>query len=189
MPRRAPRQAWHAGAMRVQDTVGVAVLRDAFDRVHDGVTSVLTDLTPEELCWRADAEANPIGWLVWHLTRQQDGQIAHLSGLASPWTTHWESEFATPYPPGASGYGMSPEDVGRFVVADSRLLAGYHDAVHELTCRWLDAVGEVDWGRVVSRQWNPPVTMAVRAVSILEDSQKHLGQAEFLHGILLRRRG
>jgi hypothetical protein len=49
-------------------------------------------------------------------------------------------------------------------------------------------VTDDDWDEVVDRNWDPPVTMGVRAMSVLEDSAKHLGQAEYVRGILLRRR-
>jgi hypothetical protein len=47
---------------------------------------------------------------------------------------------------------------------------------------WLDTVTDADWSRVIDESWDPPVTVAVRAVSILEDSAKHLGQAEYVRG-------
>ncbi|WP_347354385.1 DinB family protein [Intrasporangium sp.] len=169
--------------------MGVALLRDGFDRVREGVAAVVDGLGADELCWRVDPEANPLGWLVWHLTRQQDAQVAHLSGLPSPWRAQWSERVGLAYPARASGYGMSPDEVGRFSVGDGRLLVGYHDATHDLTMRWLDAMTDEDWGRVIDPGWDPPVIVAVRAVSILEDSEKHLGQAEYLRGLLLRRRG
>lgn len=170
------------------DTAAVALLRDAFNRVREGVEAVVDELTPDELSWRVDHDANSLGWLVWHLTRQQDGQVAHLSGLPSPWKAEWSDRLGLSYPPRASGYGMSSHEVGKFSVDDSRALVGYHDATHAMTMTWLDSVTDDDWDEVVDENWDPPVTMAVRAVSILEDCEKHLGQAEYLRGILLRRR-
>jgi hypothetical protein len=174
--------------MTDNDSVGVALLRDGFDRIREGVEAVVAGLSPEELSWRVEADANPLGWLVWHLSRQQDAQIAQLSGLESPWKAEWSERLGLAYKRGASGYGMSPEEVGQFSVSDGGLLVGYHDATHDLTVRWLDSVTDDDWDEVVDRNWDPPVTMGVRAMSVLEDSAKHLGQAEYVRGILLRRR-
>ncbi|MDN5796228.1 MAG: DinB family protein [Intrasporangium sp.] len=177
------------GSSERTDSAAVALLRDGFDRIHEGVASVLEGLSTDELSWGVDAEANPLGWLVWHLTRQQDGQVAHLSGLESPWKAQWHGRLGLAYKRGASGYGQSAEEVGRFAVEDGQLLVGYHDATHDLTMRWLDAMTDEDWRQVIDPSWDPPVTVAVRALSILEDSEKHLGQAEYLRGLLLRRRG
>ncbi len=175
----------------LSDTAAVALLRDGFNRIREGVAAVVDGLSPDELKWRVDPDANPVGWLAWHLTRQQDAQVAHLSGLESPWKAEWQARLGLPYPANAHGYGMSSDEVGQFAVSDGSLLVGYHDATHDLTMRWLDAMTapDADWGRVIDRHWDPPVTVGVRAVSVLEDSEKHLGQAEYLRGILLRRRG
>ena len=174
--------------MTDKDAVGVALLRDGFGRIREGVAAVVQGLSLEELSWRVDPDANPLGWLVWHLSRQQDAQVAHLGKLKSPWTTEWSGRLDLPYPRDAHGYGMSSKEVGQFKVSDGQLLVGYHEATCELTMRWLDSVSEDDWDRVIDRNWDPPVTVAMRAISILEDSAKHLGQAEYVRGILLRRR-
>lgn len=174
--------------MTHRDAPATALLRDGFARVGSGVHVVLEGLDNEELSWRVAPEANPLGWLVWHLSRQQDLQVAHLAGVETAWQRTWESQLALAYPPGASGYGMTPEEVASFTVEDGALLSGYHEATLELTMRWLDTVTDADWDRIVDHNWDPPVTLAARSVSILQDSVKHLGQAEYLRGILLRRR-
>ena len=48
------------------------LLADAFGRVREAVHRAVEGLTPEQLAYRIDAEANSIAWLVWHLTRIQD---------------------------------------------------------------------------------------------------------------------
>jgi hypothetical protein len=167
--------------------IAVRLLGDGFGRIHEGVPSVLGGLSADELRWRPDADANPIAWLVWHLTRQQDSQVAHLAGTTSAWSGGWCERFGLPYDKHAHGYGMTSDEVAAFDVTDLGLLTGYHEATHRATLAWLDTVTDADWSRVVDR-WDPPVTLAVRAVSILEDSAKHLGQAEYVRGLALRRR-
>ena len=48
-------------------------------------------------------------------------------------------------------------------------------------------VSDADLDRVVDTRWTPPVTLAVRLVSVLDDDMQHVGQAEFVRGIVLRR--
>ena len=67
--------------MTHRDAPATALLRDGFARVGSGVHVVLEGLDNEELSWRVAPEANPLGWLVWHLSRQQDLQVAHLAGV------------------------------------------------------------------------------------------------------------
>jgi hypothetical protein len=39
----------------------------------------------------------------------------------------------------------------------------------------------------VDESWNPPVTLGVRLVSVINDNTEHAGQAAFVRGIALRR--
>ena len=59
---------------------GVAVLQDGFGRIGDLVHGVLDGLGERELTARLGPEANTIGWLVWHLVRVEDAQVADLAG-------------------------------------------------------------------------------------------------------------
>jgi DinB superfamily len=181
------------------------LLRDAFDRVHDDLPGVVSGLTPDELLWRPDPEANHVAWLVWHLARVQDDHLADLAGVEQAWTADgWADRFGLPYPTDALGYGQSSDDVGAFRLEDPSLLTGYHEAVHELTSTVLDGLGDGDGdgdgddggaggagaalARVVDDRWDPPVTAAVRLVSVVNDVTQHLGQAAYLRGLLDRRR-
>lgn len=167
----------------------VDVLRDAFNRVHDDLPGVVDGLSSDELLWRPDPEANHVAWLVWHLARVQDDHLAGVAELEQAWTGDgWADRFALPYPADALGYGQSAEDVGAFRLEDPSLLTGYHQAVHDLTLSVLDSLDEAALGRVVDDRWDPPVTMAVRLVSVVNDISQHLGQAAFLRGLLDRRR-
>lgn len=175
------------------------LLQDGFTRIAEGVPAVVDGLSVDDLLWRPDRDANPIGWLVWHLARQQDAQVAALAALlvddstsevgefAEAWRGDWFTRFALPYPVEAHGYGMTSHDVGQFTLADPSLLIGYYADVHELTSRVLDRLGDHDLGRVVDEHWDPPVTAAVRLVSVLDDAAKHLGQAEYVRGLAARR--
>ena len=58
----------------------IDVLVDAFGRARSDATRAVDGLTAADLVWRPDDEANPIAWLVWHLTRVQDDHLAELAG-------------------------------------------------------------------------------------------------------------
>lgn len=165
------------------------LLTDGFDRIRDGVPEVVDGLSVEELLWRPDADANHVAWLLWHLTRQQDDQVAALAGDEPVWQAGgWSERFGLPYPPSAHGWGMSSSDVGRFSVTDPSLFAGYQEAVHERTVRYLAGLDAAAYGRVIDERWDPPVTVGVRIISVLDDAAKHLGQAEYVKGLIGRRR-
>ncbi len=67
------------------------------------------------------------------------------------------------------------------------LLADDHDAVSTATIGYLEGLTDGDLDRIVDRNWNPPVTLAVRLVSVISDDLQHLGQAGFVRGIVSRR--
>jgi hypothetical protein len=38
--------------------------------------------------------------------------------------------------------------------------------------------------RVIDRRWDPPVTVGVRLVSVVNDTQQHIGQLSYVRGLL-----
>ncbi|WP_130014343.1 mycothiol transferase [Serinicoccus sediminis] len=163
------------------------LLVDGFSRVQEGVGAVLDGLSPDQLRWRPDDAANPVGWLVWHLLRQQDAQLAQLAGLGQAWDQGWRERLDLPYAPDAMGYGQDAAEVGRFELGDPQLLVGYAGAVHELTRRLVEGLDAQGLERVLDDSYDPPVTVGVRVCSVLEDALKHLGQAEYVKGLAQRR--
>ncbi len=164
------------------------LLADAFGRIRGVVHQAVDNLTAEQLAFRVDPEANSIAWLVWHLTRIQDDHVAHVARTEQVWTSQgWVERFGLPFDPRDTGYGHRAQEVGAVQVGSGELLAGYHDAVHEQTTRYVRQLTDADLGRIVDRSWDPPVTLGVRLVSVIADDLQHAGQAAFVRGILLRR--
>ncbi|WP_017933413.1 mycothiol transferase [Nocardioides sp. Iso805N] len=162
------------------------LLKDAFGRIAEGGTAVIDGLTDAQLTYRVDPEANTISWLVWHLARVQDAQVADVAGHEQVWTAQGYAErFGLPFDVGATGYGQSSDEVGQ-VRASAELLADYLRATHEATLRYLEAVVDTELDKVVDDRWDPPVTLGVRLVSVLEDDAQHLGQANYVRGIVER---
>jgi uncharacterized damage-inducible protein DinB len=168
-------------------TKAADILLDGFDRVRQSVQRVLDGVSADALTHRPDAGANSVAWLVWHLTRVQDDHIADAA--ASPQVWHedgWVDRFDLPLDRDDTGYGHSGEQVGA-VKADAKLLLGYHEAVHDRTAEYVRGLSGHDLERVVDTSWDPPVTLAVRLVSVLSDDLQHIGQAAYLRGLAERR--
>lgn len=161
------------------------VLKDGFDRIAGGVPALLDGLDEDRLSQRLGPEANTIAWLMWHLARVQDAQVADVAGTRQVWSDHgWVTRFALPFDERATGYGQSPQEVAQ-VRATTELLTGYFEETHAATVRFLDS--EPDLDRVVDTRWHPPVTLGARLVSVIDDDAKHLGQAEYVKGVLSAR--
>ncbi|HTW00968.1 MAG TPA: DinB family protein [Streptosporangiaceae bacterium] len=167
------------------------LLADAFGRVHATVHAAVDGLTPGQLAFRPESGANSIAWLAWHLTRIQDDHIADVAGTGQVWTstrngTSWADRFGLPFATSATGYGHGSEAVAAVQVESGELLTGYFDAVHEETLRYVAELTDPDLDRIVDKAWDPPVTLGVRLVSVINDDLQHAGQAAYLRGIIER---
>jgi len=159
------------------------LLLDAFGRIHEDVGATLRGIDAGALARRPDGPGTPIVWLVWHLGRGEEAQVASAAGLAQVWTSQgFAARFGLPLAVTDTGYGHSSDQVGA-VQAPAELLMAYYDAVHRQTVGFLESLGDEDLDRVVDTRWNPPVTLGVRLVSIAADCLQHVGQAAYAKGL------
>jgi hypothetical protein len=166
------------------------LLVDGFGRIRENVANVLDGLTPEQATYRVDPDANPVSWLVWHLTRVQDDHVADAFGEPQVWTAgKWAARFGLPPLSTDHGYGQSRDQVAMFADACSALdlLLAYHEVVYAQTISLVAKVTDEELDRVVDERFSPPVTLGVRLVSVLDDDMQHVGQAAYVRGILDRR--
>jgi uncharacterized damage-inducible protein DinB len=163
-----------------------ALLIDSLERVRESVEDVLDGLTDEQLVARPAADANTIAWLVWHLTRVEDDHLAGVAGHEQLWTADgFARRFDLPFDDAAIGYGQTAEEVGQ-VRASAALLGDYHRAVHARTVDYLSGLDADELDRVVDEHWDPPVTLGVRLVSVVNDATQHVGQAAYVRGLVTR---
>ena len=162
-----------------------AVLQDLYGRIPHAVEGAVAGLSADDLVWAPSAGANTIGWLVWHLARVEDHHGAELLGQPQQWAG-WAERFGLEPDPEDNGYGHSAEQVAAVRPPSAALLLEYHAAVHQPLVDFLDDLGSDDLERVVDERWDPPVTMAVRLVSVAEDALQHAGQAAYMRGHLGR---
>lgn len=164
------------------------MLVEAFDRLPDLVRSAVDGLTAEELHWVPAQGANSVGWLVWHLTRIQDDHVADLMGEQQLWVRDgWARRFGLDPDSGDTGYGHSAAQVDRVRPESAETLVAYFDAVAARTGDFLRGLSAKDLDRVVDEGWDPPVTLGVRLVSVLNDDDQHVGQAAYVRGLLKAR--
>ncbi|MCU1541211.1 MAG: hypothetical protein JWM01_2158 [Arthrobacter sp.] len=162
------------------------VLLDAFARIHETVAATLEGVDDESLVRRPVGTGNSIAWLIWHLSRVEDAQLASAAGLPQVWTSQgFAGRFDLPLPERDTGYGHSTGQVDA-VQAPPELLLGYYHAVHRQTVEYLRALDDEDFDRVVDTRWDPPVTLGVRLVSTIADCLQHVGQAAYAKGLIAR---
>ncbi|GAB3598349.1 DUF664 domain-containing protein [Angustibacter peucedani] len=163
------------------------LLTDAFTRIRDRGRGVVEGLSPDQLNARLDGRANSITWLVWHLARVQDDHVAEVAGTEQVWTARgWVGRFDLPFDAAETGYGHDDAQVQQARVDDPSLLTGYLDEVADASLAYVAGLDDEALDRVVDERWDPPVTLAVRLVSVVEDDLEHLGQAAFARGLVER---
>jgi Protein of unknown function (DUF664) len=161
------------------------LLTDAFNRVHGIVHETVDRLTPEHLAIRPNGGGNSIAWLIWHLTRIQDKQVADVAGFKEVWTTKgWFEQFALRLDPEDTGYGHDYDEVSAVQVTSGELLTSYYDATHQQTLDFLSNLTGDDLDRIVDERWDPPVTLGARLISVIADDLQHAGQAAYASGLL-----
>ena len=156
--------------------------RERFDRAFDGVTLEQANTQPTpDLAPRIDS----LTWLAWHTAREIDLQVSALAGTDALWTSAgFSRRFALPLPDDTEDWRHTPEQAAKVVVGDISVLTAYLDDAYAMAAGYLRTVGEDDVDAVVDDSWDPPVTLAARLVSIVDDAAQHSGQAVYTRRLL-----
>ncbi|MEE9274237.1 MAG: DinB family protein [bacterium] len=126
---------------------------------------------------------NPIGWMMWHMTRFEDSSIARITGEPQVWIAgEWHEKFGMDGDPANNGVGHAIDQVRAFRPAKEDLL-GYYNAVREKTAACLNRLTPADLDE------ERPDFMregAIQVGIILErffaDQVTHVGQICYLRG-------
>lgn len=143
---------------------------------------VVKDLTPEELAWRPGHEANPIGFLLWHIARAEDGIYNRwIASREQVWTTHgWDKRFALK--PEDSGNGWTAQQVADFVSPPLDDLLRYMAEVQESV---LEHLPQLDLGRLGEKPNpdRPDWTISNMLQLLVIHEAHHQGAIEYLVGL------
>ncbi|MEV8510741.1 DinB family protein [Dactylosporangium sp. NPDC051484] len=162
------------------------LLVEGFGRLPELVRGAVEGLDAEQLRWAPKPGANSIGWLVWHLTRVQDDHVADLlDGAEQLWVTGDHApRFGLKAQAHDIGYGHTPDQVAAVRPESPEALLEYFDAVYARTHAFVARLAPEDLDRIVDERWDPPVSLGVRLVSVLDDDTQHVGQAAYVRGLL-----
>ncbi len=165
----------------------IDILTDAFGRIKGDTHRAADGRTAAELAYQPDPEANSIAWLVWHLTRVQDHHIGQLAHRPQAYVVEgWADRLGTDPDPENHGYGHTPEQVAAIRPDSPDVLLAYHDVVTERTLEYIATVTPEELDRIFDHSWDPPVSVGVRIVSVINDCMQHAGEANYLRGLLER---
>ncbi len=63
----------------------ISLLSQSFEDLHRELRGDMAEVRPEMLFWQPAAGVNHIGFLFWHLVRDEDTMIADLTGQPQVW--------------------------------------------------------------------------------------------------------
>lgn len=156
-----------------------------YEQPHIHLKEVLAGLAPGDLDWQPGPDCNSIGWLCWHLVRQQDAAISWVMKQQQLWIKDgWHEKFGRPADPLDYGTGHKAEQVAAFKSPPAETFTGYSRAVKERTKAYMLSLTPDD----LDREFKVPgmeVTPTVGSwlVMIMSDSLQHAGQAAYVRGL------
>lgn len=165
---------------------GQAVIIDGISRGRGVLARALEGLDDADLAYRPSPEANPIGWMAWHIGRVEDMHVADLVGEEQLWTAQgFHERFGMPPEAENYGTGNTLEQVNEVHPPSVAALREYYDAVVARTDAYLAALTDADLDRVLDEpQWTPRPTVGVRLNSLIHHVAHHGAQVAYLRGLL-----
>ena len=156
------------------------------DRNEAILFEALGGLDAEELARQPGPDSNPIGWLMWHLTRVQDNHLSAMEDTEHVWVRdRWYERFGRSDDASDRGRGHTSEEVREFRSPGVDVLLGYYKAVRARTDAFLGTVSAGDLERPVPNvAGDGTVPMRVRLEMTVVDNIQHSGQIAYLRGLL-----
>ena len=158
-------------------------IADALEKEQELLAEALDGLTPEELTWRAGPEANPIGWILWHMLRVEDMWFQFfIQRKLEIWERDgWNEKFGLPTRD--NGFGHTQEQVAQFPALDLAELLRYGAAVRAGTLEYLQNLTADDYA-VVPREQRPEMSVGAICRQIVGELYQHQGHIAYLRGLL-----
>lgn len=162
------------------------LLKQLLDNNERYLLPGLEHMTDAELRERPVPGANPVGWLMWHLTRVQDRAVAGMTGVDQLWVKDgWHARFGMEPNPEERGNGDSPEQVGAFMPPEASTLLSYYKAVRTEVDAFLEGLDKDDPERPVPGIVpDKPTTLALRVPGLILEAVQHTGQVAYVRGIV-----
>ena len=157
---------------------------DSLAKADGDLRRAVDGLTRDELMAQpAGPRSNPIGWLLWHLTRAQDNLGSRAAGKATVWASQkWYEKLGMEETPAS----FTPDTVNTFDPKSLDTIMGFYDAVYASTQEWAKALKEADFDREspAANPSQPSRTVRELLAIIVNDNVQHIGQVAFLRGMV-----
>lgn len=159
------------------------ILRIGLAEYWDGLRKALSGLTAAERRFQPHANANHIDFIVWHMARDEDGELHTFAQRTRDiWQRDaWYQKLGLPA--GDDGFGYTVEQVTTLPRFDMVDCLAYYAAVRGATLRYLEALTPADWERCPDPAQRPGYTIGRMLSHLIVEGSQHLGQVAYLRGL------
>ena len=159
----------------------------AMEKCLQELQHALEGLTPAEARWQPTLYTNHIAWLVWHMARAEDLWGSRLQESPQVWNSEgWADRFHMD--PASTGVGHTMDDVRAMPTLSLTDLMAYFHAARAVTRCYLTHATDVDLAREYQARLQGTVTHAWIVGHMLVEVSLHVGQVQFIRG-MMRGRG
>lgn len=155
---------------------------DALDKENGFLMDAMDGLGPDQLAWQPAADANSIGWILWHMVRVEDMWIQFFAQFETEiWEAEgWHEKFGLPTRD--NGFGHTAEQVNNFPTIDLAEFLRYRAAVRQSTLAYLGTLTPEDMERV-PRERRPEMSLGAMFRQIIGEMYQHVGHIAYLRGL------
>ena len=158
-----------------------AFITDCLAQVHLRPMATCYDLSSEQLVWRPAPTANNIGFILWHLVRNEDARVTNTGKLgADLWATGiWHEKFGQPATAPDPGDRMG---LRALAIPSLAVLVGYAEAVHQRTLGYLAVLTPDSLDKLPDpARLEYDVSGSLR--HLITHKNNHHGQFDYLRGL------
>ena len=156
----------------------------ALERIQESVDRATNGLTEEELKWQPNPEANPIGFILWHQIRAEDGIVnGMIRQQPQVWMTgKWYEKCNMSDDPQNSGGGYTPEQIATFKPPKLEVLQEYAKAVRAQINEYLDSLTPDKFNDVIETPFGKFTVVQILTL-LLSELAQHTGHIGYIRGL------
>lgn len=140
-------------------------------------------LTPSELLWRAEPQANHSIWIIWHMARVEDFWVRFfIQHKLEIWEEKgWCDKFGLPARD--NGFGHTVATVSAFPQLHLGELMDYWRDVRKGTMEFVEALSS-EMFDVVPREKRPEMNVQAIFNQLIGEFYQHLGHLDYIKGLM-----
>ncbi len=160
-------------------------IADCLAQTHLRLMATCDGLTAEQMAWRPAPAANNIGFILWHVCRNEDSRVTATAGRAfgfeaDLWVTGgWHERFEQPVSAPDPGDRLGLRSLA---IPTPDVLLAYTEAVNRRTARFLASLDDARLDAPIGRS-EPRQTVGGSLRHMIVHKNNHHGQIDYLRGL------